>query len=209
MKLLEMYVALQNGDLTTAQAAHALGIEERALKIRIARHGLRLPMVLGVLDQIHEGKLTRPQAAATLQVTPRTVNVLMKSWGADRPLAKDPLTWATSQVKWEARKKFALDLIRGTLNLDQASDAASVSTRQMRRWVSELIGRHHGMVYKDLAKIAPHRLREIANEIAEEENLADLARRTADAISDGETTEADEALRRLSEARVLKRKKAS
>lgn len=189
--------------------AKALEIEERALKIRMARHGLRLPMVLGVLDQIREGKLSRTGAAATLQVTVRTVNALMTSWNASRPIAKDTLSRATSQVKWEVRKKFAVDFIRGNLNLDQAAKAADVSTRQMRRWVSELIHKHHGLVYKDLAEIAPSRLRALADEVLEAEHLEDLARRTAEAISDGQTTEAEEALRRLSEARVQKRKKTN
>lgn len=95
MKLLDAYVAMQNGELTEAEVASALGITERALKIRISRHGLKLPLVLSVLDQFHENKISRDDAAA-MGVTVRTVNALALSWNALRPLSNDTITRATS-----------------------------------------------------------------------------------------------------------------
>lgn len=199
MKLLDAYVAMQNGELTEAEVASALGITERALKIRISRHGLKLPLVLSVLDQFHENKISRDDAAA-MGVTVRTVNAL-------RPLSNDTITRATSQVKWEVRKKFALDFIRGTMNIDAAAEAAGVSSRQMRRWVANLIKKHYGIVYKDLAEIAPRRLAEMAKHIEEEEALEEATKAIADKVSEGAVSEREEAKRRLAAKRAARIKR--
>lgn len=206
MKLLDAYVAMQNGELTEAEVASALGISERALKIRISRHGLKLPLVLSVLDQFHENKISRDDAAA-MGVTVRTVNALALSWNALRPLSNDTITRATSQVKWEVRKKFALDFIRGTMNIDAAAEAAGVSSRQMRRWVANLIKKHYGIVYKDLAEIAPRRLAEMAKHIEEEEALEEATKAIADKVSEGAVSEREEAKRRLAAKRVARLKR--
>lgn len=207
MKLLDAYVAMQNGELTEAEVASALGITERALKIRISRHGLKLPLVLSILDQFHENKISRDQAAAAMGVTVRTVNALALSWNALRPLSNDTITRATSQVKWEVRKKFALDFIRGTMNIDAAAEAAGVSSRQMRRWVANLIKKHYGIVYKDLAEIAPRRLAEMAKHIEEEEALEEATKAIADKVSEGLVSEREEAKRRLAAKRVARLKR--
>lgn len=207
MKLLDMYVALTAREITLAQAAAALGLTEKSLKIRIAKHGHRLPLVLSVLDKINENQITRDGAAEALEISVRTVNALMENWKVARPLADHAITSATAQVKWEVRKKFALDFIRGNLNLDQASEAAGVSTRQMRRWVSELISKHFGMVYKDLAELDSLKLRRVADAIRDAENLEEAARHTADQVARGLVTAREVGRKRAAAAKIARKSK--
>lgn len=203
MKLLELYTALNNREITLEQAAAALGVTEKGLKIRMSKHGLRLP---SILDQVQDNTITRDQAAEALQVGVRTVNALMVSWSVMRPVAPRTLQKATSAVKWEVRKRFACDFIAGRLNLAKASEAAGIDERQMRRWVSQLLGKHFGMVYKDLAHTTPQRLREISQEILDKERIEEEALRASERVSEGDMTEKEVGARRVVSRRIERRK---
>jgi hypothetical protein len=205
MKLLDVYVALNSGDITREEAAVALNLTPKNLAIRITKHGHRLPLVLSILDKIHDDEITREEAATELGVTVRTVNVLMANWSIQRPLANRPITNATAKVKWEVRKKFAIDFIRGTLNLEQASKAAGVGDRQMRRWVSELIQKHFGMVYKDLAELDISKLQRLAKAIEEAEHLEAATIHNADQISMGLKNERQEGIRRAAANKIARK----
>ncbi|MEY2688984.1 MAG: hypothetical protein RL375_3182 [Pseudomonadota bacterium] len=188
MKLLDVYTALQSNEITLEQAATALGTEVKNLKIRMTKHGHRLPLVLSVLDKIADDQITRDEAAKTLDVDVRVINKLMNTWKVYRPLPEYAVKLAVSAVKWELRKKFACDFIAGRLSLEQASESAGVSTRQMRRWVSGMLDKHFGMVYKDLGELDIGKLRRISEHIAREEALEDARQKVAEQVAMGLTS---------------------
>lgn len=204
MKLLDTYLALQTGEITIDEAAKVFGTNPKGLKIRLTKHGEGIQTVLKTLDLLAEDAITRDEAALTLGVSVRGVNILMNSWGVVRPIKAYAVDRAASLVKWEIRKKFSTDFIAGRLSLAQAAMLAGVSERQIRRWVSELLREHMGMVYKDLATLDHLRLQQVAKAIVEAENMSEETRRTADEVSVGKTTVHDEAEKRVI---VLKREK--
>jgi len=154
MDLLQVWSMLKADEITFEEAAEALGINPTSLKFRVTRWGHRLTLLLATLDRIKKDEITRTEASEVLGVTTRQVNHLMTTWKVDRPIKDYLIERATAKVKWEVRKKFAIDYIAGTLDLDKAAAAAGVSVRQMRRWVSELLIKHFEMPFKDLKEVA-------------------------------------------------------
>lgn len=183
MKLIEIYTMMERGDLSEDETARVLNMSVRNLRFRLTKWGHRLPLLLSTLDKIREDKISRVDAAEVLQVTPREINHLMNSWKITRPIKGYLIDRAKADVKWEVRKKFAIDFIAGHLEMDDAAVAADVSPRQMRRWVSDLLMTHFEMPYKDLKQVSnPQRLR-LAREIERAEGLEDAKQRVIDAIS--------------------------
>lgn len=201
MTLMEIYNLIKEERVTLAQAAITLGISEKSLKIRMSKHGERLPLVLETLDKINADLITRDQATEALGVTVRTVNALMNSWQVTRPLKDYLIERATSTVKWEIRKKFATDYIGEHLTIEDAAEAAGVSTRQMRRWVSEMLIKHFGMPFKDLTPLPLYKRRQMAKEIEEKEGLEKAKQAVIDDIAAGKKALGEEALDRVLERR--------
>lgn len=197
MNLIDIYNALQKGDITTEEAAQALGFTHTDMKFRITRWGHRLPLLLATLDKIRAGTVGRGEAAKTIGVSLRQMNHLMQTWKVHRPIAKYVVNHTLAEVKWEIRKKYAVDYIAGGVTIEEAAERASVSTRQIRRWVSELLRKHFSMVWKDLKEVPMHRRARLATEIERAEGLEYGKQAVIQAISRGDTTLFDEAANRL------------
>lgn len=197
MNLLDIYSLLRDGKVTVEDAAKALGMTPRDLKIRMTKYGHRFPLVLSILDKIRADEISRVDAAHALGVSVRQINHLMEHFHIKRPLKEYLVSRTASQIKWELRKKFAIDFIADTCTIEEAAESAQVSTRQMRRWVSELLNKHFGMVYKDLKGLAPHRRRRLANDIESAENLELSKQGVLQEIADGRKSLKEEALERV------------
>ena len=167
------------------------------LKFRMTKFGHRLPLVLATLDKIRNDEITRPEAAEVLGVTTRQINHLMNNWKVERPLKAYLVTRQASKIKWELRKKYAIDFIAGTIDINQAAEAAKCSDRQMRRWVSELLMKHYEMPFKDLKLVQDRRRIRLAQEIEEAEGIELAKQRVLEAISDGKKAIEDEAFDRV------------
>lgn len=196
--LLTVYTLLKNDEITLEEAASTLGLSPMSLKMRIAKHGPRLPTTLAVLDDINQDKVTRTTAANILGVGPRDINALMKSWNVKRPLKPYLVSRAASKVKWELRKKAAIDFIASE-DLEDCAEIADISVRQMRRWVSLLLKKHFEMTWKELKELPQARRKRLAEEIEKAENL-ELARQQAlKSVILGNKTVTEEAIERLLE----------
>lgn len=209
MNLLHVYNLLNTGEISHAQAAEAFGFTEQSLTFRMTRHGDRLPLILAVLDQIKADKISRIEAAERLGVSDRQINKLMESWSAQREidLTKSYLVGrAASKVKWEVRKNAAIDFIEGKLNFEMAAETANCSTRQIRRWVDDLLKKHYEMPYKDLLTLSMTKRARLAQEIRTAEGLEKAKQEMAIAIADGRTTVKDEAIKRVLAKRSIGRK---
>lgn len=171
MGLYNIYTKLVHGKISHADAAEQLDITEKDLKFRITRYGTKLPRVLKTLDRIRTDDISREDAAHILGVTPRQVNNLMKTWKAPRPLKQYIIDKAIATVKWEIRKRYAIEFIAGSCELQEAADNAQVSHRQMRRWVADLLEKHYQIVFKDLKRINLSRRKAMADEIEDAEGL--------------------------------------
>lgn len=205
MKLLELYSMMQAGEVTKEQAAHALGTSVVGLKVREGKLGHKLPLVLSVLDKIADDKITRSEAADVLQTTVRNVNALMASWQISRPLKPYLIERAAPKVKWEIRKKYAIDFIADASTIEDAAEAAGVSTRQMRRWVAELMKKHFGATWGDLKDMTATKRRRLASEIETAENLEIARQQVIKRISDGDLTIEDDVLSRIVARRARKK----
>lgn len=205
MNLIDIYSMFQSNQLTEAEACEALGLTTQQFRSRLTKWGHRLPLLFSILDKIKHDQITRDEAASALNVTVRDVNKLCISWKVVRPVKEYLIQRTASKVKWEVRKKYAIDYIAGTTTLEDAAEAAEVSDRQMRRWVSDLLIKHFEMPWKDLATLTDFKRRRLANEIETAENL-DLARQNiVNAISRGDKSIEEEALERVI-AKTRKRK---
>lgn len=209
MNLLDLYNMHQKGEITLDEMAKMLDISPKNLKIRISKHGDRLPLVLSVLDKINADQIQREKAAATLDVSVRTMNQPMVSWNVSRPLKDYLVDRAAAQVKWEVRKKYAIDFIGERETLESASEKADVSTRQMRRWVSELIKKHYGIVFRDLKTIPLSRRRMLAAEIEGKEGLELAVRQRVEAIAAGTKALQAEAVERAMDRRERRKRSKS
>lgn len=197
MRLLEVYGALQGDHITHDEAAKLLGITARDLKFRITRWGPRLPILCATLDMIADGTCTRAEASAMIGVSERQVNHLMETWKVSRPIAKYVVDQTISQIKWEIRKKYAIEFIGGFSTIEEAAEGAEVSTRQMRRWVSDLLDEHFQMAFKDLKDLTPRKRAQLAQEIEDHEGFEYAKRAVLQSISRGETTLQEEAAARV------------
>jgi hypothetical protein len=197
MTLSQIYENLVSNKITEEQAATMLGMPVKSLRIRRAKLGDKLPQILGALDKINEDAITRTEAVEILKVSARQVNKLAESWGVSRPLKQYVFTRTASKIKWEIRKKFAIDYISGSANLEDAADGAEVTVRQMRRWIAELLMKHYGMPWKDLNLLTDDRRRRLADEIEEAEGLELAKQNVINAISTGKKTLLEEAEERV------------
>ena len=203
MNLLDVYNLLSTSEITHEQAARTLGITERDLKFRMTKHGHRLPLVLSVLDKIKTDRLTRKEASIALERTVRQTNKLMESWNISRPLKTYLVDKQVTQIKWEIRKKYAIDFIAGGIDFETAADGAGCSTRQMRRWVVDLLVKHSKMPYKDLDQLSVTRRKRLADEIETAEHLELSKQNVLKLIADGKLSIQEEALNRVLSKRVV------
>lgn len=197
MKLMDLYVALNNKQITEEQAAEALGIKKHSLKVRMGKWGHRLPLVLATLDKIADDLMTRDEAAEVLGITNRTVNLVMKSWNISRPIKQYVIQKAAAEVKWELRKKSAIDFIAGSDDLESCAERAGCSTRQMRRWVTALLDKHFEITFKDLNEMTSAKRKRLADEVETAENLELAKQQALKVIEDGRKTIEEEALERI------------
>lgn len=197
MKLLDIYNLLEQGEINDAQAAEILGLSTVAWLQRKGKWGHRLPLALSVLDKIAADKISRTEAAQLLQTTTRNINSLMGSWKVVRPLKPYLVRKAAAEVKWEIRKKAAIDYIAGTCTIDEAAETAQVTDRQMRRWVSDLLDKHFGMVFKDLKTLQQRRRERLAQEIEEAERLELAKQQALKPVINGQKSIEEEALDRV------------
>ena len=202
MNLVDIYSLLTSKEITEQQAAATLGLQLKQLRMRLTKGGGRLALTLRTLDQIREDKISREDAAELLKVTPRNINKLMESWSVVRPIKEYEVVRATSKIKWEVSKKFAIDFISGTATLEECADAAQMSERSMRRWINKLLKKHLDMPWGDLKFLTDTKRWQIAKEIDEAESM-DLAKQGAiNAIANGDKTVEDVALERVTARRA-------
>ena len=197
MSLLTVYENLKSGQLSHETAAQQFQTSPLGLKIRISKWGDRIELLLKTLDQIDADRLSRNDASKLLNITPRAVNKLMQSWIVSRPLKEYRKTRAKSQVKWDLRKAFALQFIRGVSNLEKASESASVSERQMRRWVISLLKKFNGLSYQELNYFTLSARTKLADDITASLSLEAAVIKRMQNISSGLLTLDDEALFRI------------
>jgi hypothetical protein len=202
--LLSIYAALTSGEINVEQAAAAYGMTPKVLKMSMTKHGDRFALVMDTLDKIIAGQATRTEAVKTLGITPRSVNALMNTWGAQRPLSVSAVERSAPKVKFAVHKKFAIDFIAGKMSVEQAAEAAGISERQMRRDVAALLKKHFAMMYRDLAKLSLYQLRRLSAEIEDKERMDEATRILADDVSRGKTTPTQVAVERLAAQRVAK-----
>jgi hypothetical protein len=199
-----MYSLMQSGEITTEQAADMMGLPVHGMVVRLAKWGHRLPLLLATLDKIAQDKIARSEAAELLEVTTRQINMLMVSWTIKRPLKPYLIERAAAKVKWEIRKKWAIDYVADSCTIDEAAEGAGVSDRQMRRWVSELVNQHFGMAFKDLRTLSSAKRKRLADEIETKEGLELAKQQVLKTITSGERTVQDEAIDRLLAKRIRK-----
>jgi hypothetical protein len=207
MKLLDVYVLLDSDQITEEDAAEAFQLSLKTLRFQISRHGHRLPLILAILDQIREDKITRGEAATALRCTVRQVNMFMLTWKSPRPTKAYLFARERSQVKWELRKRFAIEYIAGNIDLLDAAEKAEVSDRQMRRWIKGILDHHFGMVWGDLRHLDAHKRQRLADEAERLEHLELRRAHTLNAIASGRRSLEEVALDRLLEKEARKRPK--
>lgn len=197
MNLIDIYTMHTSGSMTDEDAAKALGVSVPGFRIRASKWGHRLPLLLATLDKIKAGTISRDEASEVLEVTPRQVNVLMNTWGVQRPVHQKRLQHERASIKWSVRKKYALDFIAERLSLDAAAESADVSVRQIRRWVSDLLRKHYDMPFKDLSRITTHRRRQLAEDIQKSEDLEEAKQHMMKAVLTGEKSVSEAAIERV------------
>lgn len=202
-KLLEIYNLMNSGELTEEQVAKALNLDLKYLRLRLSRWGHKLPLLFATLDKIRDDKISREEAAEVLSISTRQVNKLQESWSIQRPVKTYLVDKASVQIKWEISKKYAVDFIAGSMTIEESAESAGLSTRQMRRWVSDLLLKHYEMVHKELVSLPLHRRKRLADEIEEAENLEISKQQVLKSISDGKLSIQDEALNRVLSRRVM------
>ncbi len=205
MNLLDIYCSWQRKDITDEEVAEAYGLSAKDWKFRTTKWGHRLPLLLSMLDKIKEGQVTRSDAAVALEVSVRQVNNLMRTWSVNRPIAEYAFNKVRSEVKWEVRKKFAIEYIADSCTVEEAATNAGVSTRQMRRWVSDLLRKHFQMVFKDLKQVTHKNRVRLANEVETAEGLESAKSNAIRSIVVGEKRIEDEAIDRLLKERKRRR----
>ena len=171
MKRSPVYQQYKRGEITLDDLAGVYGLTRRDMKFRLSRHGEKFGELVSTLDQIEANKMTRNEASEVLGVGVRQVNQLMEKWGVQRPKSEYMIRRIASKVKWEIRKKWAVNYIAGNMPIEEAANAAKLSDRQMRRWVSDLLNKHYGMVFKDLRGLTSLTRRRLADEIETAEGV--------------------------------------
>lgn len=197
MNLIDVYTMHTNGGMSDEEAARALGVSLTSFRFRVTKWGHRLPLLLATLDKIKAGTIGRPEAAEVLQVTPRQINVLMVTWGVQRPVGERRIQRERADLKWAVRKKFALDYIAERATLEQAAESANVTVRQIRRWVSDLLRKHYDMPFRDLRLVSLHKRRQLAADIEKSEDLEEAKQQMMKAVLDGDKTVSEAAIERV------------
>lgn len=197
MNLLDVYNLLVTKEITEEQAAMTLGMTVSSLRFRITRNGHRLPLTLATLDKIGTDSISRVEAAEVLGVSMREVNKLMTSWQVKRPIKASTLERVSSKIKWEIYKKYAIDFIAGSDEIENVAEQAGISVRQMRRWVSNLLDEHFGITFKDMTSLSLSKRRRLADEIETAEHLEIAKQQVLKSIADGKMSIKEEALKRV------------
>lgn len=188
MKLTESFKLFKENKITLEEAAAKMNLTPKDLKFRITVNGDKLPTLLKTLERIQENEITRGEASQLLNVSPRQINQLMKTWKVERPLSEYLVTKEQAALKWMMRKRWAIEFVAGTVKIEDAAQEADVSERQIRRWVSELLDKHMGMVFKDLNTLSTKKRFRIANEIETAEGIEYAEQQMLKAISNGDAT---------------------
>lgn len=205
MNHLDLYKQYKKGTLTLADWAEVLDIKETSLKIRVTKQGARLPKFLATLDKIASGALTMKEGAELLGVAPRAMSTNCATWKVQKPVSDFVLTRTTATLKWDVRKKFALDFIAGRYNLDQASESAEISTREMRRWVWKLLDKYQIGDFRSLVDTSLRQRRKWAEDIEQAEGLEHAKLRLLETIGAGQRALAEVALEQATDK--LRRRK--
>jgi hypothetical protein len=202
-----VFEGLARESLTVEEAAKLLGFEPQEFQRRIGIWGARIDDLFKIFDMIQNDEISRSEAAITLGVGVREVNHLMQSWGVRRPLKEYLVRKAEVSVKWELHKKWAIGFIADEYSIEEAALGANLSTRQMRRWIAELLNKHYEMVYKDLKELSLARRRRLADEMETAEGIELSKRKVLESISRGERSLEQEALERVLSKRSVERRK--
>lgn len=202
MSITALYHKYKAGKLTKERFAEKLGISPLQLTIRLGKHGDQIEKRFEILDKIAENLITRDQAALEWgKVNVRTINAAMLAWGIEREMTEDMVGRVAPKVKWEVIKKYSVDFIKGTLDLVKSAEAAGISDRQLRRWVSDLLKKHYDMPFKDLKHVTQQRREALAADILLAESLESSK---IQPVLMGEMSRFEEAERRIAEKRATK-----
>jgi hypothetical protein len=199
--LLSIYAAFTGGQLTEEDASKAFGLDLRTFRYCRSRYGARLPSILAVLDQVKSNQLKRKDACEQLGIAVRTFNHMMNTWGVQRDIKHYVVKKAAAEVKRDVRKVAAISYISGAARIEDAATDAQVSVRQIRRWVSELISKHFGMVWGDLKDLDMKRRSRLAQEIRRAEDIEHSTEQAVQEIVTGRKTLAEEVVSRLADRR--------
>lgn len=205
MSLYETYNQWLHKKITDDEAAEQFRMTVSNFRMRVSKYGKRLAVVLKTLDRISDDEITRDQAATILNITTRQVNNLQEAWRVSRPLKQYLITRTVSTVKWELRKRFAVEFIAGSATIEDCAANAGVSVRQMRRWVGELLDKHYGIVFKDLKVIPDKRRARMADEIEEAEGLEIAKINVLNEVARGEKAIQEVALERIMSKRTVRK----
>ena len=196
MNLTELYNQLCVDKISEEEFSQACNLTHNQYKLRVAKWGPRFPLMLSVLDKIAADEITRDEAAKSLGIGTRAINSLSERWRVARPIKDYRFKDAASQVKWELRKKAAIDYIGGADLIDCAV-RAQCSDRQLRRWISDLLDKHFQIVWRDLSTLSPEQRRCLAEDIEKAEKFEYEKISTLNAIARGEKTIEGAALERV------------
>ncbi len=184
----QIYRNLKSRKITLEDAAQQLQIDQKDLEYKIAHYGKRLPSIFQALDKIENDIISRSEASVMMDVAPRQVNQIMLAFSVRRPLAPYLLNRAEAKLKWDIRKKYAIDYIGGGLDLFETADKAGVGDRQLRRWVAELLIKHFEMTYFELRKLSLRKRRSLADEIEIAEGLEMTKQKAIEEVENGNKT---------------------
>lgn len=204
MRLHQVYTMWLHKKLDDEETAKQLGMTATDWRFRVSRYGRRLPIVLKTLDRIASDEITRSEAAQILGVTERQVNHLSKNWSIERPIKAYVINKAVTSVKWELRKRFAIEVIAGTEDFESAAEKSGISTRQLRRWVADLLEKHYQMVYKDLKTLSMRRRGRLADDIEQTEGLEVAKINVLNEVARGERAIEEVAMERVLSKRSLR-----
>ena len=82
-----------------------------------------------------------------------------------------PYLVTASSPNWSTSREFVLSFMAAECTESEAADRAGISTRQLRRWASELLHEHFEMTLKDLLSLTQARRRRLAQKVAQAEDI--------------------------------------
>jgi hypothetical protein len=174
---LEIYSMYMAGRATLEQTATSLGFTPGGFRIILARAKEEMPKRLAVLDEIDAGRMKNAEACKVLGCSVRNLSALMKNWGVERPMAMEGIDDVLIEIKQGLQIKYALEVIRkpyvkGEMVefLDDMADKAGISSRQLRREVTDLLRRHVQLEYTDLTSMNEKQRNAVADQIEEAEH---------------------------------------